>query len=209
MSEGPKFSIITPTIMRVTADRTMQSVDSQTSADFEHMVIIDGPGLPEPPARWTSPRRRFLCCPVRHNDCGATCRNAAVWDATGEYVLYLDDDDYYVPDTIETLGRLVSGEPFGVFPITMGGSRWMVLPPGSCRTASCQLYHRRVIDGEVIAMPSQQKNYSDESAWAGTMAERFGHRVLECHELVVVERGHNSSNLPGGPPRIELPQLVP
>lgn len=208
---GPKFSIITPTIMRVTADRTMASVDAQTSTDYEHIVIIDGSeplGITSTAKmRWPSERRSFLRCVIRHNDCGATCRNIAVHEAKGEYVLYLDDDDYYVPDAIETLARLVDGEAFGVFPITMGGARWLVLPPGRCRTATCQIYHRRVVDGNVIAMPLHQKNYSDESAWAGSLAERFGHRVLDCHELAVVEQGHNSSNLPGGPPMIELPML--
>lgn len=207
---APKFSIVTPTILRVTADRTMESIDAQTSRDYEHIVMVDGLALGDAPDRWEdNPRRVILSCFERHNDCGATCRNLAVnFHARGEYVLYLDDDDYYVPDAIETLARLVGGEPFGVFPITMGGSRWLVLPPGQCRTATCQLYHRRVINGETIAMPANQKHYADDSAWAGTLAERYGYRVLDCHDLAIVEAGHNSSNLPGGPPMVELATIV-
>jgi len=189
----------------------MASVDAQTSDDYEHIVIVDGIGTPaETDAlrfRWPSPRRRILRCPTRHNDCGATCRNAAVKEATGKYILYLDDDDYYVPDAIETLARMITGESVGVFPIINGGIHWLVLPPGPCRTASCQLYHRRVVDGELIAMPPNQKHYADESHWAGQLATRFGYSVLQCHELAVVETGHNSSNLPGGPRMVELPMI--
>lgn len=210
----PKFSIITPTILRATADRTMASVDAQTSDDYEHIVIVDGlyPQSAIVHARWKSKLRRFIGLATRYNDCGATPRNIGVQEARGEFIVYLDDDDYYVPDAIETLGCLVgagsfAGEDFGIFPILMGGARWLQLPPGRCRTASCQIYHRRVIGDEVIAMPPDQKVYSDESAWMGVLAERFGYRVLDCHELVIVERGHNSSNLPGGPPMMELPQI--
>jgi len=205
----PKFSIITPTILRETADRTMASVDAQTSDDYEHIVIVDNHSFPEAPERWQHARRFIGYCGFRHNDCGASCRNiAAVHWAQGEYIVYLDDDDYYVPDAIETLARHVGGENFGIFPIMMGGARWLQLPPGRCRTASCQIYHRRLIGDEVIAMPPNQKVYSDDSAWAGTLAERFGYRVLPCHELVVVEYGRNSSNLPGGPPKIEMPMIT-
>jgi glycosyltransferase involved in cell wall biosynthesis len=210
----PKFSIVTPTIMRITADRTMASVDAQTSSDYEHIVVIDGAEPAELSAhaaeRWASPRRKFIRCGARHNDCGATCRNIAAHQATGDYILYLDDDDYYVPDAIETLVRLVGDrgpEAMGVFPITMGGVRWLVLPPGECRTATCQIYHRRLINGEVVAMPVNQRRYSEDSAWAGYLAKKHGYRVLDCHELAVVEYGRNSSNLPGGPQMVELPQV--
>jgi glycosyltransferase involved in cell wall biosynthesis len=204
----PKFSIITPTILRVTANRTMESVDAQTSNDYEHIVIVDGVDANIPNAWLRNPRRYPARCRDRHNDCGATCRNDAVTKhARGDYILYLDDDDYYVPDTIETLARLVKDENFGVFPIMLSGERWLRLPPGPCRTPTCGMYHRRMVRGEIIAMPRDQRHYADDSAWAGQLAERFGYRDHDCPPLAIVERGHNSSGLPGGPPRIDLPPL--
>ena len=37
------FSIITPTIGRDTLLRTCETIDRQTCADWEHLVIFDGP----------------------------------------------------------------------------------------------------------------------------------------------------------------------
>lgn len=203
----PKFSIITPTILRSTSRRTIDSVDAQTFTDYEHLVIVDGP-WGEVPGSWRkNPRRSIIRCAERHNDCGATCRNHAVHAARGEFVLYIDDDDYYVPDALEELAGRVKMH-FGVFPILNGGVLWLQLPPGRNKTATCQLWHRRAVDGRVVAMPANQKHYSDDSAWAGELAKRFAYQVVNLKRpLAIVERGHNSSNLPGGPPMVTLPGL--
>lgn len=208
----PKFSIITPTILRTTAHRTMRSVDEQTSTDYEHIVIVDGLEDPVPFAWVANPRRYIARCHERHNDCGATCRGEAIRRyARGIFVLYLDDDDYYIPTAIETLARLVQDgpaqKPFGVFSVMLGGVPRLDLPPGECRTPTCGMYHRRQVGGETLTPPAPQRHYAEDSRWAGELAKRFGYDVIRCPSLAIVERGHNSSDLPGGPPRTELPSV--
>jgi glycosyltransferase involved in cell wall biosynthesis len=203
----PKFSIITPTILRQTAHRTIASIDAQGFTDYEHLVAVDGP-VGQVPNEWLrNPRRLVIRCSERHNDCGATCRNHAVHQARGEFILYLDDDDYYVPEALALVAERAK-HTVGVFPILLGGQHWLRLPPGRGRTASCQLWHKRSHQGHVIAMPAHQKHYSDDSAWAGVLAERYSYQVVkDVPPLAVVEKGHNSSNLPGGPPMTTLPSL--
>lgn len=203
----PKFSIITPTILRQTANRTVASVDAQEFTDYEHLVILDGDVGRIPDGWRTNKRRIFIRCNERHNDCGATCRHYAVAQARGEFVLYIDDDDYYVPEALSRIAAKAKMH-FGVFPIMNGGFYWLKLPPGRNKTATCQIWHRRSIDGKVVAMPAKQKHYSDDSAWIGDLARRFPYQVIDDHHpLAIVETGHNSSNLPGGPPMKTLPSL--
>lgn len=203
----PKFSIITPTILRSTAHRTMASVDAQPFQDYEHLVVVDGEVGPVPAEWMRNPRRTVIRCSERHNDCGATCRNHAVHQARGEFVLYIDDDDYYVPDALSDLARKAKMH-LGVFPILNGGVLWLRIPPGRDKTATCQIWHRRTIDGHVVAMPAGQKNYSDDSAWIGELARRYSYQVVnDKRPLAIVETGHNSSNLPGGPPMVTLPSI--
>jgi hypothetical protein len=190
----------------------MRSVDDQTSVDYEHVVMVDGIEDPVPFDWMRNPRRTIVRCDVRHNDCGATCRGEAIRSlARGTFILYLDDDDYYVPDAIETLGRAILVTPteqhFGVFPISLAGALWFHLPPGENRTPTCGMYHRRQVNGETLTPPAPQRHYAEDSRWAGELAARFGFKAIDCHALAIVERGHNSSGLPGGPPRVDLPTL--
>jgi hypothetical protein len=203
---APTFSIITPTILRATAQRTIESVDAQIGKNYEHLVVVDGVG--RYPLSWMSnPRRRVYHCPERHNDSGSSCRAWVIRKhARGEFVIYVDDDDYLMPYATQELERQVFLE-FGVYPVLLGGEHWLRLPPGECRTPTCGMWHKRKVGEEILAPPAPQRHYTEDSRWAGELAARFGHQVIEGPHLAVVERGHNSSNLPGGPPMVELPSI--
>lgn len=188
-----RFSIITPTILRRSLARACASIDMQTFGAWQHIVMIDRPSANLPawlfPPGWKHSRRKIIVCGTPHRDGGATCRHNA-WDyADGEYVLYLDDDDFYRPDALERLDRFIRGEPFGVFPVDFCGEAAMLkLPPGECRTPICGFYHRRTVKDRPIRYPVG-RGYTADSWFAGTLAQFHGWRApIGWPGLAVVER---------------------
>lgn len=149
-----KFTIITPTILRDTLDRTCRSIEEGTHTDWQHIVIIDKP-LDKPlfPRHLLHPRREWIMCGIRHNNRGNWCRHSAYPLIKGDYVLYLDDDDYYVNDCLAVLNYSIFGEDWGVFPTELHGNYLFRHVPGLCNTASCQWYHKPVIKGVQMRWP--------------------------------------------------------
>ena len=106
----PMFCVVTPTIPdREDLLRTaIRSVKEQTFKDFVHVVCGDGPSpesekiAKEEGATWTS-------IPKAGN-WGFGCRNHVVkgWDA--EYFMFLDDDNVYKPNCLETVERTIRRE---------------------------------------------------------------------------------------------------
>lgn len=159
---GPWLSIITPTLLRPTLQRTCESVDSQSSS-YEHIVIIDIPTPEITPGQWEliqrvrHPRRRWLVCSRRHRDWGHSCRRNAVQAAFGTYLLYLDDDDYLASST--SLSRLAPVHmPWAIFPVEREGNFFFHDPPGRCRTTLSSFIVRR----ELGMLPEPRLDYTPE-----------------------------------------------
>lgn len=105
-----RYSIITPTIVRSTLPILCDSIDRQTDGDWEHLIAVDVDDL------WANPhkqkildglrygRRAIYYCRKPHRDTGNTCRHEMSLITLGDYVLYVDDDNYYADDRVlETL----------------------------------------------------------------------------------------------------------
>lgn len=182
-----KFTIITPTIGRRSLVRTCESLDAQTCQNWQHVVMVDG--VCELPEGLAHPNREFHHFLERHNDGGSFARNQAHQYISGDYVLYLDDDDYYKPNALETLDKNIKGEIFGIFPIHYcGRPHFLQIPPGENRTSICQYYHKPFDDkGLPLAYPNVRK-YSIDSWFAGDLAKKYGYKVIESEDLVVVEK---------------------
>ena len=126
----PRYSIITPTILRPSLLKTCESVNTQTCADWQHIVIIDGDFENTIPLEMHHPQRKFLRCERNHNNWGNTCRFNAWMHATGEYIYYLDDDNYLADDRVlETLKSVTAD--WAIFPIlkTQWGGLHFFCPP--------------------------------------------------------------------------------
>lgn len=98
------FSIVIPTFKRKEAlSRTLRQLDIQKcNCDFEVIVINDGPAeeLPELGfGKGTRANWRLIQNP--HNLGRAATRNRGIKEATGEYVLMLDDDIWAVPGLVQ------------------------------------------------------------------------------------------------------------
>lgn len=144
-----RYSIITPSLIRPSLRKTCESIDRQTNRDFEHIVMIDIPLILYPEKReliesLQHSQRRFFRCGRAHKDYGNTCRYNAWAKATGDYILYLDDDDVYTDDRVlETLECVTA--PWATFPTMRWGSFYSVDPPGWNKTGSGMFMHKREI----------------------------------------------------------------
>lgn len=139
-----KFTIITPTLQRASLVKTCESVDQQTYADWQHIVIADVAELNMPPI--AHPNRLILQCPRPHRNGGNTCRHNAWGHATGDYVYYLDDDNFLEnPHVLSDLNFIlrVSRPAWAIFPILRLGGRFFSDPPQSCHTDTLNLVLRR------------------------------------------------------------------
>jgi glycosyltransferase involved in cell wall biosynthesis len=101
---SPVVSIIVPTFNRLRFLRkTLASVFEQTFEDWELLIADDGSGA-ETRAYLQSidspPRVRVLWLP--HSGKPAAARNAALREAKGEYVAFLDSDDLWTPEKLQT-----------------------------------------------------------------------------------------------------------
>jgi hypothetical protein len=101
-SVPPAVSIIVPTFNRLRLlRRSLASVFEQTFEDWELLIADDGSG---PDARayleaLDDPRVKVLW--LSHSGKPAVARNAALREAKGEYVAFLDSDDLWMPAKLE------------------------------------------------------------------------------------------------------------
>src|SRR5215469_11373507 len=131
-----KFNIITPTVQRDSLIKCCESIDEQTFSDWRHIVMIDHNFRDNEMLREIlHPRRYVYQCARPHNNGGNTCRHDAWAFASGEWVYYLDDDNYLAsPFALGEIAHYVEGieEKWALFPIHRHGSRFYFDPPQPC-----------------------------------------------------------------------------
>jgi glycosyltransferase involved in cell wall biosynthesis len=143
-----RFTIITPTLLRSSLVRTCHSVDCQTHADWQHIVMVDRSKLDRALlAQIDHAQRTVIQCPVPHHDYGNTCRRNAWELATGDYCLMLDDDNYLTDEKIlEDIAANLDDRPdWALFPILRRGKLFFHDPPGLKVTDTANVVVRRQI----------------------------------------------------------------
>jgi glycosyltransferase involved in cell wall biosynthesis len=144
----PRYSVITPTLVRPTLRRLVDSIAAQTAENWEHIIMVDVPlvfdkakanALESIPK---DPRRKIFRCGKAHRNYGNTCRWNAFDKASGDYIIYLDDDDYLADSRVfETLEKVT--KTWAIFPILRVGIHWFIDPPGICKTGSGMFIYKR------------------------------------------------------------------
>ncbi len=100
----PTVSVIIPTYNRAsTIGQAVESVLAQTYADFEAIIVDDGStdrtcDVVAPYVARSNGRVRYLLQP---NAGAPAARNLGIRKARGEYVVFLDSDDLYLPGRLE------------------------------------------------------------------------------------------------------------
>jgi glycosyltransferase involved in cell wall biosynthesis len=103
-------STIIPTIARSSVKRAVLSVLDQGFPTDEHeVIVVNDSGRPLPEAAWQRDRRVLVLNTQRRERIFA--RNSGAAAARGEYLHFLDDDDWLLPGALENLQRLAQAHP--------------------------------------------------------------------------------------------------
>jgi glycosyltransferase involved in cell wall biosynthesis len=182
-----RYTIVTPTICRPSLARLCTSLDRQSSRDWEHLVVVDLPreelsseqreilgSIPQ------GANRPVFFCDRRHKNYGHTCRHQ-VWDhVRGEYILYVDDDDYFADDeALKTLDSVT--EQWAVFLVLRHGKKFLNLPPGRNNTGTGMFLHRK----EIGRWPDSNL-YEADGIFVEELAQKYPFRLLDSRPLVAL-----------------------
>ena len=180
------FTIITPTIGRESLLKTCESVDAQTFTDYQHLVCYDGPKCDlEILKKVVRPGRKILFTGMpRLNDYGHSLRYLA-WDVADKYLMYLDDDDYYDPECLEILVKMMDPNvDFIFFPVMWHGNPCMFEPPRTGYTVSCQYCHKKVgADGSPIRF--RPGGFGTDGHWLDDMLHTNSYQVIKPYKPLV------------------------
>lgn len=106
-----KVSVVIPLYNKSsTIARTLATVAAQTYSDYEVVVVDDGStdGSADIVRRINDPRLRIICQP---NGGVSAARNRGIDEARGEFIAFLDADDEWKPDYLETQVALTEKYP--------------------------------------------------------------------------------------------------
>lgn len=138
---GIRYSIVTPSIARSTLPRLCESIDNQNVDSYEHLIIVDIPvnELDDKQlmiiASLSRKNRQVHFCDIRHMHCGNTCRHNMTKRAKGDYIFYIDDDDFLADQhVLETLDSITAD--WAIFPVSTCGRTIYSDPPGMCQTTT-------------------------------------------------------------------------
>jgi glycosyltransferase involved in cell wall biosynthesis len=107
----PKVSVITPVYNGQSyIDTAINGLLSQTLQDWELIVVDDGStdSTPQILEKFTDQRIRII---KQQNGGEARARNVGLHNVTGEYVAFLDADDFYFPTALEELSAFLDSRP--------------------------------------------------------------------------------------------------
>ena len=114
-SIGPKVSVILPTYNRPEKlVEAIKSVLEQSYQNFEIIVINDAGADVENIISFLNQRKNITYMKHSQNRGLAAARNSGIKVARGKYIAYLDDDDIYYPDHIESLVRFLQESDYKV-----------------------------------------------------------------------------------------------
>lgn len=181
--QAARISVITPTRNRLAFLReAVASVEAQSFAEWE-MVVVDDASEDD---TWDwlqsldDQRIRTLRMPQRRERSAA--RNAGLRAANGEYVVFLDDDDWLLDGALERLARALQSHPDAIAAV---GARFAVGPDAIHRSPHPHRRHLRSTWQDALFgwVPGNGQVLLRRSAVlkAGGWSERL--RIAEDHDL--------------------------
>ena len=160
----PFISIITPTVQRESLLRCCASIDEQTFSNWQHVLMVDCENYDAILVDVEHPKRIIAKCDRPHRNSGNTCRHNAWELATGDYVFYVDDDNFLFNfltlSKIESWLRVANYPMWGLFPIFRHGCRFFTDPPVPCHVDTGNVVAKREI-GRWPDIP----DYASDAIW--------------------------------------------
>jgi len=112
---SPMVSVIVPTYNRLDLlARALNSILNQTYQNFEIVIVNDAGEDVEPLLQKLEAKQRIVYLTHKINKGLAAARNTGIRAASGRYIAYLDDDDIYLPDHLETLCTVLESTDYRV-----------------------------------------------------------------------------------------------
>lgn len=143
----PLISVIVRTCNRRRSLReALQSLQAQTCQDFEVILVNDGGEDVTDVVTELSPPLRIAYHAWRPSRGRSQALNAALKEARGTYIAYLDDDDIYYPDHLETLVTALSGDDCQVAYTDVVWAYQRRTPDGGYATDERRQLHARAFD---------------------------------------------------------------
>jgi glycosyltransferase involved in cell wall biosynthesis len=173
----PTFSIITPTLQRASLLHCCLSVDTQldfVSGDiWQHIVVVDGGFLnAELLNTVRHPNRQFVFLGKRCGNFGNTPRHIGWKLATGDYCIYLDDDNYFArSDALADISRVLDlnhRPDWAVFPILRFGQAFFSDEPRCCHVDTANIVTKR----EIAQWPDGPE-YTMDGIFCDALKERY------------------------------------
>jgi glycosyltransferase involved in cell wall biosynthesis len=149
-----RFSVLLPVYNRENYVRqAVESVLNQSFRDFELLVIDDGSTDRSPEILKSYGSKLTLI--QQHNQGPEVARNTAAALAQGEYLVYLDSDDYFLPFALETFDKVIraTNSP----PLLMGSIaffRYGEAPPQPPPTDTIEIFKFRNFASKTMSLSS-------------------------------------------------------
>jgi glycosyltransferase involved in cell wall biosynthesis len=147
-----RFSVLLPVYNREKYVRqAVDSVLNQTFKDFELLVVDDG-STDKSPEILKSYGSKLTLIP-QDNRGPEVARNTAAALAQGEYLVYLDSDDFFLPFALETFDKVIraTNSP----PLLMGSIAFFrEAPPQPPPTDTIEIYKFRNYTSKTISLSS-------------------------------------------------------
>lgn len=107
-----KVTIITPTIGSDKLLDAVESVKSQTYEDIKHLIVIDGPDFFNKVIRLVTGGNKLQVALSPENTGGSGFYGHRIYAAyphllSSDYIFFLDEDNWYQPDHVETLVKTI------------------------------------------------------------------------------------------------------
>jgi glycosyltransferase involved in cell wall biosynthesis len=154
----PSISVVIPLFNKQKdIGNTLQSVLNQTYQHFEIIVVNDGST-----DKSGKVVERFLDERIQYfeiDNCGAAgARNYGIQKAVGEYIAFLDADDYWYPDHLENVVSLIRQFPEG---------RWFA--------TAYEIYH-----SHKMTLPMDAPIIQFRESWRGEVDNFFKNSLRDC-----------------------------
>lgn len=117
MHESPLVSIVMPAYNAAsTIEQSIQSVLNQTWQQWELLIVADAPtdNTVAIAQKWSAQDTRITVLPNASNMGVAASRNRALQHAQGAYIAFLDSDDLWLPNKLETQIAFMQQEDVGL-----------------------------------------------------------------------------------------------